>query len=396
MRLLTSFTILTSISLAYAEGGLLRDLEQGAVVSQSPKKETGVQKGENPEALKVRIKDLTRVRGVRSNQISNIGVVVGLEGTGDTRNSPFAQLAIANLMRDYGITIDSRQLNLKNVAIVMVTAELPPFVRPGNRIDVTVSSIGDAKSLKGGYLLQTPLYAVRRDVAYAVAMGPVSIGGFNFAQGGTERQKNHTTVGLITGGALVERPVETQYEFNGSLFLELIEPDFTTANRIAEAINSSYNDLSAVAWDAGGVEIRGAQSTILDPVEVLSRVESLMVVPDAIATIVINERTGTIVVGGNVKIGSAMIAHGGLTVKINQYNEIIQPFPFSRGTTETQTNTDVQVKEDIVRIGVVKSNATLDDLAKIFRALRVTPRDMIAIIEALRAQGAIKAVVKVQ
>lgn len=350
--------------------------------------------GEGPTA---RIKDITRLRGVRANQISNLGIVVGLQGTGDSKNSPWAQQAIQNLVKEFGISLDARSANLKNIALVMVTAELPPFVRPGSRIDVTVSSVGDAKSLQGGYLLQTPLYAPgNRNVAYAVAMGAVSIGGFGAAQGGSSRQKNHLTVGLITNGALVERSVPTQIEFNGTLFLELFEQDFTTAKRIAEAINSNCPDLRAIAYDGGGVEIQAVDPKKFDPVDAVSRVEMLTIVPDIAATIVINERTGTIVVGGEVKIGPAMVAHGGLVVKINQYNEVIQPLPLSRGTTETQTNTEVNVQESKVNIGVIKPNATIEDLAKIFRALRVTPTDMIAIIQALKAQGAIKAEVRTQ
>lgn len=345
----------------------------------------------------VRIKDLARVRGVRSNQISNLGVVVGLEGTGDSKNSPWAQQMIVNLLKEFGVKPDAAQVNLKNVALVMVTSELPAYARPGNRIDVTVSSVGDAKSLQGGYLLQTPLYAPGvKDVAFAVAMGPVSIGGFNFSSGGSSRQKNHTNVGIISDGAIVERSVPTQIDFNGSLFLELRDADFTTSKRIADVINQSVPTLRAVANDGGGVEVFSATPGELDPVLALSKIELLTVVPDIPATIVINERTGTIVMGGNVRIAPAMIAHGGLTVKINQYNEVIQPPPFSRGTTETQTNTEVTVKESTVNIGVVKPNATLDDLAKVFRALKLSPRDMIAIIEGLRAQGAIKAVIKTQ
>lgn len=345
----------------------------------------------------VRLKDITRVRGVRYNQISNIGIVVGLEGTGDSRNSPFAQQAIANIIREYGLTMSAAQINLKNIAIVMVTAELPPFARNGNQIDVTVSSIGDAKSLQGGYLLQTPLYAPgNRQQAYAVAMGPVSIGGFNFSQGGSSRQKNHVNVGMISEGALVERTVPTDFAFEGTIFLELQTPDFTTAERIAASINAGRSDVVATARDAGGVEVRDPRGPILDPVGLLSKLEMLTVVPDNPAIIVINERTGTIVVGGNVKIGPALIAQGGLTVKINEYNEVVQPLPLSKGTTETQKNTEVKVKEDTVNIGIVKPNATIDDLAKVFRALKISPRDMIAIIQALKAQGAIKAAVKTQ
>ncbi len=368
-----------------------------ACAQQPPPTEPPVETVAGDIGLAVRIKDISRVRGVRYNQISNIGFVVGLEGTGDTRRTPWTQQAIINLMRDYGIRLEPRQINLKNVAMVFVTSELPPFSRPGNRIDVTIASIGDAKSLQGGFLVPTPLYATgNRQYAYAVAMGSVSIGGFNFSQGGSSRQKNHTNVGIISGGAIVERSVPTEFSFDGSLFLELQEPDFTTARRMADAINSAFPELRAEAYDAGGVEIQVLDSANLDPVTVISRIEALEVVPDTLATIVINERTGTIVVGGNVKIGPALIAHGGLTVKINEYNEVIQPLPFSGGTTQTQTNTEVGVSEDTVQIGIVKPNATIDDLAKVFRALKISPRDMIAIIQALKAQGAIKAVVKTQ
>lgn len=345
----------------------------------------------------VRIKDITRVRGVRYNQITNLGVVVGLEGTGDSRNSPFAQQAIQNLIKDYGLNVDAKQINLKNVALVMVTSELPPFSRNGSRIDVTVSSVGDAKSLQGGYLLQTPLYAPGdKTTAYAVAMGPVSIGGFSAGSGGSSRQKNHLNVGIITEGAMVEKAVPMTFAKNATLFLELSTQDFTTAQRMMDAINERCPDLRAIAFDGGGVEIQAVDSEKFDPVEALARIGLITIVPDTPAEIVINERTGTIVVGGEVKIGPAMIAQGGLIVKINQFNEVVQPLPFTTGTTETQTNTQVQVKEDTVQIGIIKPNATIEDLAKIFRALRVTPRDMIAIIQALKAQGAIKATVRTQ
>jgi flagellar P-ring protein precursor FlgI len=347
---------------------------------------------DDPTGPLVRIKDIARLRGVRSNQLMNVGVVVGLEGTGDSRNSPGAQTAIANMVKEFGISLDLNQLNLKNVALVLVTAELPPFARPGNRVDVTVSSIGDAKSLQGGYLIQTPLYpAGDKSRAYAVAMGPISIGGFNVQQGGSKVQKNHVNVGTIPGGAIVERGVDTQYEFDGRFVLELMDPDFTTAERMANAINQQLPDLSAVAVDGGGVEVFSREGAIVDPVSVLARIESVEVVPDTPAVIVINERTGTIVVGGNVKIAPAMVAHGGLTVRINQYNEVIQPLPLSRGETALQQNTEVAAKEERVNIGVVNPNATIEDLAKVFRALKVSPTTLIAILQDLRAQGAIKA-----
>ncbi|MEM4408317.1 MAG: flagellar basal body P-ring protein FlgI, partial [Candidatus Caldarchaeum sp.] len=197
-----------------------------------------------------------------------------------------------------------------------------------------------------------------------------------------------------SSGAIVERGVPTEFEFDGRLFLELNEPDFTTARRIADVINATFPNLQAYAYDAAGVEVFLEENQ--DPVGALSKIELLEVVPDVPATIVINERTGTIVVGGNVRVGPAMIAHGGLTVRINEYNEVIQPLPLSQGVTATQTNTEIAVKEETAQIGVLKPNATLEDLAKVFRALKLTPRDMIAIIQALKAQGAIKATIKTQ
>lgn len=363
-----------------------------AVAASAQLPNVQVPPSDEPAGPLVRIKDIARLRGVRSNQLMNVGVVVGLEGTGDSRNSPGAQTAIANMVKEFGISLDLSQLNLKNVALVLVTAELPPFARPGNRIDVTVSSIGDAKSLQGGFLIQTPLYpAGDKSRAYAVAMGPISIGGFNVQQGGSKVQKNHVNVGTIPGGAIVERGVDTQYEFDGRFVLELMDADFTTAERIASAINQQLPDLSAVAVDGGGVEVVSREGTIVDPVSVLARIESVEVIPDTPAVIVINERTGTIVVGGNVKIAPAMVAHGGLTVRINQYNEVIQPLPLSRGETALQQNTEVGAKEERVNIGVVNPNATIEDLAKVFRALKVSPTTLIAILQDLRAQGAIKA-----
>ncbi|RMG24387.1 MAG: hypothetical protein D6724_06235 [Armatimonadetes bacterium] len=198
-------------------------------------------------------------------------------------------------------------------------------------------------------------------------------------------------MGTIPGGAIVERGVETQYEFNGRFVLELMDADFTTAERIASRIQEALPNLGAVAVDGGSVEIWAREGEIVDPVSVLAQIESVEVVPDTPAVVVINERTGTIVVGGNVKIAPAMVAHGGLTVRINQYNEVIQPPPLSGGQTALQQNTEVNAKEDRVNIGVVNPNATIEDLAKVFRALKVSPTTLIAILQDLRAQGAIKA-----
>ncbi|MEQ1932351.1 MAG: flagellar basal body P-ring protein FlgI [Fimbriimonadaceae bacterium] len=342
----------------------------------------------------VRVKDVARFRGVRSNQLQGIGLVVGLNGTGDTKNTPFTANLLANAMKEKTL-IDPKQLKSKNVAVVFVSAELPPFASPGNRIDITVTSAGDANSLQGGYLLRTPLYGpVDSETAYVVSMGPVSIGGFNVTSGGASLQKNHTTVGKLPSGGIVEQSVATTMIFDGKMYLELEDADFTTAQRLATKLNETDKTYLAVAEDGGTIKLSLPEGKT--PVQIMSEVEGLKFFSDTAATVVINENTGTIVMGGNVRIGPALVAKGSLTVRIEQELLISQPNPFSFGATVVAEQTKVSAEEQPAQVTMMGPTTTIADLARIFQALKISAQDMIAILEALRAQGALKARIKTQ
>lgn len=346
--------------------------------------------------IEVRIKDIARFRGVRGNQLVGYGLVIGLEGTGDTKKTPFTATLLANALKDFGTVVDPLQLNPKNIAAVAITAELPPFASPGNPLDVTVQSIGDAKSLQGGYLLQAPLYGpIDKIKAIAVAQGALSIGGFNFGSNGSSVQKNFTTVGRIPAGAFVEASVPTQVLFDGHLFLELDEADLTTSKRIAEGLGKTFPELLPRAIDGGTIELtlpKGAS-----PVESMSKVELSTVFADIEALVVVNERTGTIAIGGNVRLGPAVIAHGDLQISIQQDLIISQPQPFSKtGETVVAPESTVAAQEARAQVALIPPNTSVNDLAKIFQALKVSPRDIISILQALKEQGSLKARIKVQ
>ncbi len=346
--------------------------------------------------IEVRIKDIARFRGVRGNQLVGYGLVIGLEGTGDTKKTPFTATLLANALKDFGTVVDPLQLNPKNIAAVAITAELPPFASPGNPLDVTVQSIGDAKSLQGGYLLQAPLYGpIDKIKAIAVAQGALSIGGFNFGSNGSSVQKNFTTVGRIPAGAFVEASVPTQVLFDGHLFLELDEADLTTSKRIAEGLGRTFPELLPRAIDGGTIELtlpKGAS-----PVESMSKVELSTVFADIEALVVVNERTGTIAIGGNVRLGPAVIAHGDLQISIQQDLIISQPQPFSKtGETVVAPESTVAAQEARAQVALIPPNTSVNDLAKIFQALKVSPRDIISILQALKEQGSLKARIKVQ
>ncbi|MBW7927466.1 MAG: flagellar basal body P-ring protein FlgI [Fimbriimonadaceae bacterium] len=345
------------------------------------------------KGIEVRLKDIARFKGVRGNQLRGFGLIVGLEGTGDTRSTPFTTSLLNNAMRNFGVTIDASKLNAKNVATVAITAELPPFAMTGNAIDVTVQSIGDAKSLQGGFLLQAELQGADGQT-YAVAQGPVSIGGFNVTSGGNKAQKNHVNVGIVAGGAMVEKTVPTQVVFNGKLTLALDQFDITTAQRAAEAINAKRPGYFARALNGGEIEIN-LPSGVTEMVA-LAEIEEVRVLSDVAAVIVINERTGTIAFGGNVKLGPAVIAHGSLNIRIDTEPVISQPPPFSKGETVVTEVANVQAQETRAQIGLVGPTTTVADLAKLLQALDVTPRDLIAILQALSANGSLKARIKVQ
>ncbi len=349
------------------------------------------------EGMEVRVKDITRFRGVRSNLLQGYGLVVGLNGTGDTlQNTPVTSVLLSNALKDFGTTINAALLNVKNVAVVSITAALPPFASSGNTVDITVQSLGDAKSLEGGFLLRAPLYAANdHEHAVAVAQGPVSTGGFNIGKGGSSVQKNLTNVGIIASGGIVEQTVPTQLVFGDrKLYLELFDPDLTTAQRIAAAIQNTLPGYFSKPIDGGTIEVNIPFET--DAVLAMSNIEAVTVKADLAAVVVINERTGTIVIGANVKLGPAVIAQGGLQIQIQRTPLVSQPNPFGQGKTIVTQQTTVKVKEQTAEVGLIPPNATLSDLAKIFQALKLTPRDIISILQALKEQGSLKARIRVQ
>ncbi|MCC6685643.1 MAG: flagellar basal body P-ring protein FlgI [Fimbriimonadaceae bacterium] len=345
--------------------------------------------------IQVRIKDVGRFRGVRRNQLLGYGLIVGLEGTGDSRKTPFTQTLLANAMKSFGTMIEPGSMEAKNIATVAITAELPPFASPGNSIDITVQSIGDAKSLQGGYLLQAPLFGANdKENAIAVAQGAISIGGFNVSAGGNKIQKNHVNVGRIPGGAIVERVIPYQLVYSGKMFVELDEGDLTTANRIATRIREVRPEFNPVAIDGGTIQIDLPNS--LSPVQAMSLIEMVEVKVDIPAMVIVNERTGTIAMGANVRLGPAVISQGSLQIIIEEFNEVSQPGPFSNGRTRDVTNQKVDAVEDTAQVGLLNPVTTIADLARVFQALKVTPRDAIAILQALKEQGSLKARLKIQ
>lgn len=338
-----------------------------------------------------RIKDIARVQGVRSNQLMGYGLVVGLNGTGDSNKSTETIQSIVNMLKSYGVSVNQSTLKADNVAAVMVTATLPPFVREGDTIDVTVSSLGDADSIQGGTLLQTPLRAGNGNV-YAVAQGAVSTGGFMAGRGGSgsTATKNFPTVGMTPNGAIVERTVEDDLGTDGSLSLSLSNPDFTTASRIASAINSQYGGIAKAA-NPGRIDISVPAYYRNNVVGFVSSIEELPVMPDHAAKIVVNERTGTIVMGGDVSVDEVAITQGGLSIKVQKNRNASQPDPFSYGTTIVTRNTDVRVKEDKASTIVLPATANISDIVGALNAVGATPRDTISILQAIKASGALHA-----
>ena len=345
--------------------------------------------------VEVRIKDVARFRGVRSNQLYGYGLVIGLEGTGDTKRTPFTMTLMQNALKDFGTTFDERQFNTKNIAAVAVTAELPPFAAPGNTIDITVTSIGDSKSLKGGFLLQTALFpGANRKTAFVVAQGPLDVGGFAVSSGGNSVSKGHVTAARIPGGGIVEASVPTDLVFGGKMYLELNEADFTTAERMAKAINSKYPEYFAAALDGGSVEL--TLPVGLSPVQAISLIEKTSFRSDTQALVVINPRTGTVVIGGNVRLGPATIVHGSLKIQIEQFPIVAMPAPFTKADPVVVNETKVTVDEPTAQVALMPPTATLADLTKILQELRVTPSDLMQILDALKRNGALKARIVVQ
>jgi len=345
------------------------------------------------EVHAVRIKDIADLKGVRQNQLVGYGLVVGLEGTGDSDNSLFTIQSLASLLEKMGVTVQTKDIeDVENVAAVMVTAELPPFASQGSRIDVLVSSIGDAENLQGGTLLFTPLRAADGQT-YAVAQGPVSTGGFAVSgNSGDQVQKNFPTVGRVVGGALVEKEIHSDFNQKDSLTLALHEPDFTTAARVAQAINRAFYNQLARTENAGSIHVRVPENYLGDTVQFVTMIESLGVTPDTVSKVVVNERTGTVIMGENVRISTIAIAHGNLSIQIDESQKVSQPQPFSpRGQTVVTPESEIVVQEGKNPLFLVESGVSIGEVVKALNALGVTPRDLIAIFQALKVAGALQA-----
>ena len=345
------------------------------------------------DAQAARLKDVAAVKGVRSNQIIGYGLVVGLNGTGDKQQTQFTTQSLRSLLAKMGISIDAKQIRVANVAAVMVTAKLPAFARTGSSIDAVVSSAGDASSLSGGILLMTPLVGNDGQI-YAVAQGAVAIGGFSVESGGSSISQNHPTVGTLVGGAIVEREVAYSMVGQEQFEIALQQPDFTTAQRAAQRINEEFKAPVASARDSGTVDLTLPAAYQKDAVGFMARVEMLEVTPDKPARIILNERTGTIVMGDAVRVSTVAVAHGNLTVVVNKINEVSQPAPFSIGETTPIQNTDLETNQDESNLSVIEQTVTIGDLVRALNAMGTTPTDLISIIQAIKASGALSAEVE--
>jgi flagellar P-ring protein precursor FlgI len=344
----------------------------------------------------VRVRDIARMQSVRPNQLVGYGLVVGLDGTGDSTQSLFTVQSVVSMLQRFGVAVDPKRLKTKNVAAVMVTTEIPAFAKNGSKLDVTVSSLGDAATLQGGLLLQTPLVGANEEV-YAVAQGSVSIGGFSAGGSGASVTKNHPTTGRVPEGAIVEREIKTTLaESDGSVRINLSVPDFDNATRVAAAVNQDLGSGSATAEDASTVRVHPPSRFDGNTVSLIAEIGELHVQPATAAKVVLNERTGTVVIGGAVRIAPVAIAHGSLTVEIQTDVEVSQPAPLSGGNTVAVPKTGVNVNEAKAAVMEFHPGTTLAELVRALNALQVTPRDIVAIIQAVKDAGALYAELELQ
>jgi len=362
-------------------------------------------------AFGARLKDIASIKGIRTNQLIGYGLVIGLNGSGDKGGTDFTIQGLANMLERMGIRVSAEDLKVSNVAAVMANATLPPFARIGKKIDVTVSSIGDAKSLQGGTLLLTPLKGVDGKI-YALAQGPLSTGGFSAggaAGGGVT--KNHPTVGRISGGATVEREIPLSLKQRSELTVMLNSPDFTTAARVARTINERLGHSFAEPIDSGTIAIKIPDNYRDKVVQLLAAVEDVEVIPDSVAKVIVSEKTGTVVIGENVRVQTVAVAHGNLSIQIKETKNVSQPLPFAPrppaerapsqtqegvivapgGSTVVTPESEVAVEEEGNRLLLVPKGRTIGDLVRALNAIGVTPRDLITILQAMKAAGALQA-----
>ena len=356
-----------------------------------------------------RIKDISSIKGIRQNQLLGYGLIIGLNGTGDKGGTQFTIQGLVNMLEHMGVHVDPGEVKVKNVAAVVVSAKLPPFGRVGKKIDVILSSIGDAKSLQGGTLLLTPLKGVDGKV-YALAQGPVSIGGYSAggaAGGGVT--KNHPTVGKISGGANIEKEIPLSIMSKNEMTIMLNNPDFNTADRAAKAINLRIGENVAEAIDPGTLKFSIPEKFQNNVVNLIAQVGEIQVEPDSIAKVIVNEKTGTVVVGENVRIQKVAVAHGNLSINIKENKNVSQPQPFAPsgagvapqqmqdgtvvapgGSTVVTSESQVAVAEENSRLLLIPKGRTIGELVNALNAIGVTPRDLITILQAIKAAGALQ------
>lgn len=348
-------------------------------------------------AFSERIRDLATIQGVRTNQLFGYGLVVGLDGSGDqTTQTPFTVQSVVNMLQQLGVQMpfDSSSLQLKNVAAVMVTATLPPFAQPGQMVDVVVSSIGNAKSLRGGTLLMTPLKGADGNI-YGMAQGNLVIGGAGGAAAGSSTKVNHLAAGRISNGATIEREVPTSINTGDTITLELTDTSFSTVSRVVTAINSRFGMTTASAVNGRVVKVRAPLSPDAR-VAFIGELENLNVKPAVqAAKVILNARTGSVVMNRNVTLDTCAISHGNLSVIVNADNDISQPDPFSQGQTAVVQNAQIEVKKEEGEVVLLEKSATLADVVKALNAVGATPQDMLAILQAMKASGSLRAELEV-
>jgi len=339
----------------------------------------------------IRVKDLVTIQGVRENKLSGYGLVVGLNGTGDKAGdgNEYTIRSVSNMLRNMGILVKPDDLKMKNVAAVIVTASLPPFAKSSQKMDCTVSSLGDATSLAGGTLILAPLYGPDGKV-YALAQGPVSVGGFSVSgASGSGVTKNFPTVGIVPAGAIVERSLDMA--MGPQMTLIMNNPDFTTANRLVRSINDKLGSPVASASDLSTIKLDVPEPYRGNLVDFVAIIETVDVTPDSRARVIVNERTGTVIMGNEVKISTVAIAHGNLSIKVSEEPKVSQPLPFSQGATTVVPQTGVQVEEGGKRLILLKSGASIGDLVSAMNAIGVSPRDLVVVLQAIKRAGALYA-----
>src|SRR5271165_4809563 len=346
------------------------------------------------EPVVIKIRDLTTVEGVRENPLLGYGMVVGLAGTGDRRQTVFTTQTLASILQRLGAQIPASSVRVNNVAAVFVTASLPPFARPGSEVDVTVSSIGDAKSIEGGLLLLTPLYGADGQV-YAAAQGPVAVGGYSAGGGGNSKQLNHPTVGRIPAGGRVERSLGFDFSHLTPVNLLLREPDFSTAGEISDAINREFAHEVASARDGGRIEVNPAATGLTNLTTVLAKIENIAVAVHRRARVVVNERTGTVVMGQDVRLGAVSILHGNFSIEVSTAYALLQPSPLAAIQTEVVPETKLKATEAPARNVELSEGASVEQLVTRLQAIGATARDVISILQAIKSAGALEAELEV-